>query len=204
MLTTEGNFPRPPLGYTALRRQLRLGLSTQARQHWWPSLPRIPDGEGIEEFTNIKELATNRYKWANADSKLDPSTTADVKAIYIVQLIVNQYNLFDQELAMTLARVLVKELPDVALVFSTLCDMMDRGPWFLAIDAAQHRIRFETLRMLVEKNNKSFYAALMAIKALDDKFLDIFFTRLFVDVFPDDIVLRFVSCIAYICKECIH
>lgn len=189
----ESNFPRPPLGYTALRRELRLGLSTQARQIWWPSLPRVPDGEGINEFSDIKELATNRYKWANANTELDPESSNDVKAMYVVQLVVNQYNLFDQDLAMVLARILVKELADISLAFSTLCDVMDRGPWFLAMDAAQHRVRFETLRMLIERNSKPFYQSLMTINALSDDYLDIFFTRLFVDVLPKDSVKRFVS-----------
>lgn len=193
MITAEGNFPQPPLGYSALRRSLRMGLSSAARLQWWPSLPRIPDGDGINEFTNVRELGSNRYRWANADVNLDPSSSVDVKAVYLVQLLVKQYQLFDEELVLTLTKVLVKELSDVSLVFSTLCDVMDRGSWFIPADAAQHRIRFETLRMLIEKNNKQFYQQLLQIDALTDKHLDIIFTKLFVDVLPADAVARFVS-----------
>jgi hypothetical protein len=194
---SDANFPRPPVGYTALRRQLRIGLSTQARQIWWPSLPRIADGDGINEFTNISELAGNRYKWANADRDLEPNASLEVKVLYVVQLLVNQYHLFDEELTMTLARMLVKELADISLAFSTLCDVMDRGPWFIAMDAAQHRIRFETLRLLVQKNNKNFYDSLLAINALDDQYLDIFFTKLFVDVLPEDSVKKLMDIFLY-------
>lgn len=69
---------------------------------------------------------------------------------------------------------------------------------FFATDEAQHRTRFETLRMLIERNNSSFYDSLMNINALDDKYLDIFFTKFFVDVLPADSVKRLVSiCLVY-------
>ena len=68
---------------------------------------------------------------ANADQNLDPNSSLEVKVLYVIQLIVNQYHLFDQELAMSLTRILIKGLADVALAFSTLCDVMDRGPWYV-------------------------------------------------------------------------
>ena len=189
---SETNFPQPPLGYTALRRELRTGLSTQARQIWWPNLPRIPDGAGITVFSNVSELATNRYKWANADVNFDPNSSIDVKALYIVQLIVNQFQLFDQELITTLAKIIAKELSNVALAFSTLCEVMDRGQWFFPTDAAMQRTRFETFRQLLNRYDANFFDVLQRINGLDDKYMELFFTKLFVDLLPDDSVKRLV------------
>ena len=79
----DSNFPRPPLGYTALRRELRNGLSAQARQIWWPSLPRIPDGSGIDAFSNVSELATNRYKCKGCIVSYDISVSPNHFHLYV-------------------------------------------------------------------------------------------------------------------------
>jgi hypothetical protein len=187
----DGSFPQPPLGYTALRRYLRSGLSTQARQVWWPSLPRVPDGEGINAFAG-SELATNRYKWANADVVMTKDRSLNEKVTFILQLIVNQFQLFDQQLVATLTRILLIELNEISTVFSVLYDVISRADWYIAPDAASHRIRFEVFRQLLERNNSRFYNDLMQISAIDDDHLDMIFTNLFVDILPEDSVKRLV------------
>ena len=194
MAETDVSFPKPPLGYTALRRVLRAGLSHQARQQWWPSLPRIPDGDGINSFQNIQELATNRLKWADSTREFDnKGSTLEQKVAYVVQLLNNQYHMSDPDLLMPLIQFVTKELIDIAAAFSTLCDVCDRGEWFFAVEPSQHRVRLETFRVLLERNNSGLYGTLKRIGALEDRFLNIFFINLFVDVFPDESVMRTVS-----------
>ena len=194
MADAGGGFPQPPLSYSELRVALRAGLNDQARQQWWAMLPRIPDGEGISAMENVQELATNRLKWADSKREFDKkNATIGQKIAFITRLLKNQYHLSDPDLLMPLIKYITTELHDVTIAFSALCDIVNRGEWYVAVEPSQHRVRLEAFRMLLRRNNSSLYDALINIKALEDKNLNCFFVDLFSDVFPDDHVKRLVS-----------
>lgn len=199
MADAGGGFPQPPLSYSELRIALRAGLNDQARQQWWAMLPRIPDGEGILVMENIQELATNRLKWADGKREFDKKNAPiGQKIAFVYRLLHNQYHLSDPDLLMPLIKNVITEIRDIAIAFSILCDVVNRGEWYVAIEPSQHRVRLEAFRMLLRRNNSSLYDALTNIKALDDKNLNRFFVDLFSDVFPDDHVKRLVIMLLHI------
>lgn len=195
----SGAFPQPPLGYSALRRCLRNGLSLQARQTWWPSLPRIPDGDGINSFDNLQELATNRMKWADPDGlsrQLGNSHVAKIN--FLLQLLHNQFHVFDLTLIAPMTRIVIRDMESVQLAFCVMCDVCERADWFMPTDPAMHRVRLSAFAVLLRRHNAALADQLQQLDALQDAHLNLFFVGLFDELLPEDSVRQLVLVLSFL------
>jgi hypothetical protein len=197
-----GTCPSIPIAYDDLKKDIRCGLSAEARQLWWPILPSIQPGAEILTAPNIKELSEKKYLWAKervshhplssgASSSLETGVDDRCDRIdEILALLIHMYDLKEPGLVKTYVSILVLMIPSVDICFHTCCATLDRPDWFISPTAVNHRLKLYTFKELVRKYLPKQYSRLERIGGLGSEFLNLLFIDLFFSLMPTPDVMR--------------
>jgi hypothetical protein len=193
-----GKYPTIPITYEDLKKDIRCGLTAEARQFWWPILPTIQQGEDILSLPNIQELSNKRYLWAKQHSNhhspaQDEGTLRDDRydrIDEILSLLISMYDLKEPGLVKTYVSILVLMIPSVDICFHTCCATLDRPDWFISPTAVNHRLKLYTFKELVKKYLPKEALKLERIGGLNSEFLNLLFIDLFFSLMPTPDVMR--------------
>jgi hypothetical protein len=196
-----GTYPTIPISYEDLKKDIRCGLSAEARQLWWPILPSIQPGAEILTAPNIKELSEKKYLWAkdralsHHQAVLDSSNGTGIddrcdRIDEILSLLIHMYDLKEPGLVKTYVSILVLMIPSVDICFHTCCATLDRPDWFISPTAVNHRLKLYTFKELVRKYLPKQYTRLERIGGLSSEFLNLLFIDLFFSLMPTPDVMR--------------
>lgn len=204
-----GKYPTIPITYEDLKKDIRSGLTAEARQFWWPILPTIHQGEDLLKLPNIQELSNKRYLWAKqhsdhhslnekkeesgGESGESEGTSRDDRhdrVDEIVSLLTSMYDLKEPGLVKTYVSILVLMIPSIDICFHTCCATLDRPDWFISPSAVNHRLKLYTFKELVKKYLPKEAVALERIGGLNSEFLNLLFIDLFFSLMPTPDVMR--------------
>ena len=132
----NSQYPEIPLSFEKLKSQTRSGLSSEARQYWWPFFPSLAKGANIDHYPNIAETAENRFQWAKNNLsggllKEDSSSNSSVilNAQNILLLLSNQFEIQESALILPLIVLIRKVIPNDALCFYMGCGLLENSEW---------------------------------------------------------------------------
>mmetsp|Transcript_2692 Transcript_2692/g.4044 ORF Transcript_2692/g.4044 Transcript_2692/m.4044 type:complete len:538 (+) Transcript_2692:191-1804(+) len=192
---SAGSFPDIPISYDSLREQVYGGLMPDARQYWWPLLPRIVSGEHIRKYPNIKAMSTVRYKSAlggrvSVDTN-DTGAEQTNRLNEVVCLLSDLYDIQDQESVRQLVGVLIDIIPSSDICFHTCCDILDQPHSIVARNAHDHRVKLHVFRELIEEHLPQADVVLLThLGVLEDRFLNLIFVDFFTSIISNTHVLR--------------
>lgn len=207
---------RVPIEYAALKQTCREGLRfAETRQYWWPMLPALHkyiDGATADsdlsalivtdrpDITKVAEALSVEQAEPLLDhvsmSKYQP--TDEVELIDSVSknlcyFLKNKKGV-DTTFLNPLIRLIVKEMRRIDLTYLIIQDILDRPTKFVEPTYEGIFIVNSTFREMLKEYMPQTAVSLSRIGALDDGYLNMMFVDLFVELLPEQQVLRIVDC----------
>ena len=110
--------------------------------------------------------------------------TQDDRVDEILILLGGQYDIIEPGLLKPVLAMLTMFLPSPEVIFSTACDILDRQDWFISHNAAKHRMKLYSFRLLVVNFLPKYAEDLLKIDAFDENFLNFIFVDFFCSLLP--------------------
>jgi len=212
-LVAQGSFPDIPIAFRELKQDLRGGLMPEARQFWWPLLPRVLPHSTLKTDPHIKSIATTLYlktkQMVPRSSSLYGSPqvgtsyrtrSVSLNAHYssrveeLLELISVQHDLPEPGLLLPLLDILVRIIPSIDLCLQMCFDITSRQEWFIALNGEEHRLNHFTFKELLKKDLFAEYTALEDAGALNSASLNLIFVDFFQLLLPFQSVVRVLDC----------
>lgn len=185
----------------------RLGFAKESRNRWYPCLPKIvTDGTEVLEMSyadlmhgcekrfknDVKAYELERkirgvpidFRSKLIKGKLD---RPGVEKVYdIISVLSFRYRISSEDVYLLepLVYHVAAVVRRIDACFALCSDMMRKSEWYIAPTMLEHRVKIFSFQDLVEVVMPMTYQHLMAIKALNDEFLNHIFVGLFFSIMP--------------------
>jgi len=205
-----------PISYTTLKQTLRDGLKfREARAYWWPMLPALHKyvkgasaseeitGGTIEEHPDFIEIAEQLHV-VHGDPLLDhvsmskyqpTEETAMIEAVTknLVYFLKHKKGV-DAGFLNAIIRIIIKEMQRIDVAFLIVNDLLEKRQKYMEPSYEGLFIMNYTFKEMVSEYMPLTYSSLSRIGALDDGYLNMMFLEFFVELLPEQQVLRMFDC----------
>jgi hypothetical protein len=194
----------------------RFGFAKEARQRWYPLMPKIvTDGPEILEVSYADHMHGCEKRFKNdvkayelerkirgvpidfrsklVKGKLD---RPGVEKVYdIISVLSFRYRISSEDVYLLepLVYHVAAVVRRIDACYSLCSDMMRKSEWYIAPTMLEHRVKIFSFQDLVEVVMPVTYQHLMAIKALNDEFLNHIFVGLFFSILPKPYAYRILD-----------
>eukprot|EP01035_Chromulina_nebulosa_P008085 gene8085-10944_t len=198
------SWQRVPIGYTSLKQLLRNGLKTNdSRNYWWPILTGVKLQSAINEYPDVIGSAEKLHLIIaeplldhKSMSKIQPTDETELiesVAKNILYVLKRNKKIDDTEFFLAITRILVKELRRIDVCYMIASDLLANQEKYCAISYEGNRYNSFAFKEMVKAYLPKTYLSLTTIGALDEKYLNLMFVDFFVEILPENLVLRIVD-----------
>mmetsp|Transcript_2681 Transcript_2681/g.4027 ORF Transcript_2681/g.4027 Transcript_2681/m.4027 type:complete len:590 (-) Transcript_2681:164-1933(-) len=195
------SFISLPATYYQIRNTARNNRGLQsdvARRKWWPVFLKVANKEDVMGLPDTVQTAQRRYAWGIRQSQDTNNISADSVDISwctvppeditesVIRMLIRHYDIPFPLMLQPLILHLSETICNTAILFSMMCDILDRPQWFIQPSLSHHRARLAVFRSQVQRILPTTYGVLDSIGALEEKGLNIIFVDLLTTVLPPE------------------